>query len=132
MKARRAAPACSLGYKAMQARIGAIAQLYDLISRSSSSHAIAVDGYLKEIARTVSGSLLGEARLTARGLGDRMELTVANDGVGIRSPTIDEEPPARGSEYIGIFVRQLCGELTTSSVEEAGTTVTIRLPMEAA
>jgi PAS domain S-box-containing protein len=176
-EARRAAPACSLGYRAMQARIGAIAQLYDLISRSASGHAIAVDGYLKEIARTVSGSLLGEGsgvtisvdaetlsidadravpmgllinelatnaikhafpqgvgevRLTARGLGDRMELTVADNGVGMKAPAIDDEPQARGSDYIGIFVRQLGGELTSSSPKEAGTTVTISLPMEVA
>jgi len=43
----------------MQARIGAIAQLYDLISQSSRGRAIAMDAYLREIAKTMSGSLLG-------------------------------------------------------------------------
>jgi len=38
------------GLKAMQARIGAIAQLYDLISQSSRGGSIAVDAYLNEIA----------------------------------------------------------------------------------
>src|SRR5476651_2718409 len=47
------------GYKAMQARIGAIAQLYDLISQSSRGRTVAVDAYLKEIAKTMSASLLG-------------------------------------------------------------------------
>jgi two-component sensor histidine kinase len=43
----------------MQARIGAIAQLYDLISQSSRGRTIAVDAYLREIAKTMSASLLG-------------------------------------------------------------------------
>jgi hypothetical protein len=37
----------------MQARIGAIAQLYDLISQSSRGRTIAVDAYLREIAETM-------------------------------------------------------------------------------
>ncbi len=53
-----AAP-CVQGYKTMQARIGAIAQLYDLISQTSRGRTIAVDAYLREIARTMSASLLG-------------------------------------------------------------------------
>jgi PAS domain S-box-containing protein len=48
------------GYTAMQARIGAIAKLYDLISHSSRGGAIAVDAYLKEIAKTISASLIGK------------------------------------------------------------------------
>ena len=42
-----AAPPAFQGYKAMQARIGAIAQLYDLISQSSRGGSIAVDAYLQ-------------------------------------------------------------------------------------
>jgi PAS domain S-box-containing protein len=49
------------GYSAMQARIGAIAQLYDLISQSSHGQTVAVDAYLMEIAKTMSASLLGNA-----------------------------------------------------------------------
>jgi PAS domain S-box-containing protein len=52
---------CVQGYKSMQARIGAIAQLYDLISHSSRGGAVAMDAYLKEIAQTMSASLLGNA-----------------------------------------------------------------------
>lgn len=55
-----AAP-CVRGYKSMQARIGAIAQLYDLISQSSRGPSIAVDAYLREIAKAMSASLLGSA-----------------------------------------------------------------------
>jgi two-component sensor histidine kinase len=53
-----AAP-CVQGYKAMQARIGAIAQLYDLISQSSRGRTVVVDAYLREIAKTMAASLLG-------------------------------------------------------------------------
>jgi PAS domain S-box-containing protein len=55
-----AAP-CVQGYRAMQARIGAIAQLYDLISHSSRGRAIEVGDYLREIAKTMSASLLGNS-----------------------------------------------------------------------
>jgi PAS domain S-box-containing protein len=48
------------GLKAMQARIGAIAQLYDLISQSSRGGHIAVDAYLTEIAKQMSASLIGD------------------------------------------------------------------------
>jgi two-component sensor histidine kinase len=43
----------------MQARIGAIAQLYDLISQSSRGRTVVVDTYLREIARAMSASLVG-------------------------------------------------------------------------
>jgi PAS domain S-box-containing protein len=56
----RSAPAlCVQGYQAMQARIGAIAQLYDLISQSSRGRTVVVDTYLREIARAMSASLVG-------------------------------------------------------------------------
>jgi PAS domain S-box-containing protein len=58
-EAKLTAPPCVQGYKAMQTRIGAIAQLYDLISQSSRGPTIAVDAYLTEIAKAMSASLLG-------------------------------------------------------------------------
>jgi PAS domain S-box-containing protein len=57
---RSTAAASIPGLKAMQARIGAIAQLYDLISHSSHGGAIAVDDYLTEIAKAMSASLIGD------------------------------------------------------------------------
>jgi PAS domain S-box-containing protein len=60
-ESRWTAAPCVQGYQAMQARIGAIAQLYDLISQSSRGRTVAVDAYLKEIAKTMSASLLGNA-----------------------------------------------------------------------
>jgi two-component sensor histidine kinase len=59
LEAKSAAAPCVDGYRAMQARIGAIAELYDLISRASDGEAVALDAYLKGIARTMSESLLG-------------------------------------------------------------------------
>ena len=58
-EAKWTAAPCIQGYKAMQARIGAIAQLYDLISQTSCGRTIAVDAYLREIAKTMAASLLG-------------------------------------------------------------------------
>jgi PAS domain S-box-containing protein len=58
-EAKWTAAPCVQGYKAMQGRIGAIAQLYDLISQSSRGRTIAVDAYLREIVKAMSASLLG-------------------------------------------------------------------------
>jgi two-component sensor histidine kinase len=162
------------GYKAMQTRIGAIAQLYDLISQSSRGGAIAVDAYLREIAKTISASLLGgesgikievkaEALdidpdravpfgllinelatnaikhafpdgtgrivLSVERVGDQIELTVADNGVGMKKKDSVESPQKRGADYVAIFVRQLGGAFVASGSEGTGTTVRIRLPL---
>jgi PAS domain S-box-containing protein len=161
------------GYRAMQARIGAIAELYDLISQSSRGDTIAVDTYLREIAKTVSASLLGEMSrikievkaealdidsdravpfgllvnelatnaikhafpdgigrvvLSVKKAGDQIELTVADDGVGMKDVEPTKSSEKRGSNYVTIFVRQLGGALTVSGSEGTGTIVKIRLP----
>ena len=165
----------------MQARIGAIAQLYDLISRSASGDAVRVDGYLTAIARAMSGSLLGSGSdigivinvhpgdgeplcidanravplgllinelatnavkhafpggrgrvtLSARRDGASLVLTVADDGAGLRERSPATQGQARGTDYVGIFVRQLGGDLNTASADGAGVTVTLRIPLEA-
>ena len=62
----------------MQARVGAIAQLYDLISQSSLGRTIPVDTYLKEIAKTMSASLLGNASsITIEVKAEPLEIDVA-------------------------------------------------------
>jgi PAS domain S-box-containing protein len=56
---RSTPPQCVVGYRAMQARISAIAQLYDLISHSSRGASVAADAYLSDIAKSLTASLLG-------------------------------------------------------------------------
>jgi PAS domain S-box-containing protein len=91
-------PVCIPGLKAMQARIGAIAQLYDVISQSSRGGAVAVDAYLREICKTMSESLLGK-----------------QSGIGI---TVKAEPleidPDRAVPF-GLLVN----ELATNAIKHA-------------
>ncbi len=139
------------GLKAMQARIGAIAKLYDLLSHSSRGETVAIDTYLAEIAKAMSASLLGNQSgieitvkaepleidpdravplgllvnelatnaikhafpggkghvvLGAARIGDEIELTVVDDGVGMKDKAVAKIPEKRGSDYVAIFVRQ--------------------------
>lgn len=172
-EAKWTAAPCVQGYKAMQARIGAIAQLYDLISQSSRGRTVAVDSYLREIAKALSESLgtgsgieitvkaealeidpdravpfgllvnelatnaikhafpagKGEVTLSVERIGDEIELTVADDGVGMTDKAVAKLPEKRGSDYVAIFVRQLHGKLSVSSADRAGTAIRIRLPL---
>jgi len=166
--------ACVPGLKAMQARIGAIAQLYDLVSQSSRGQTVAIDAYLTDIAKSMSASLLGKQSgieivvkaekleidpdravplgllvnelttnaikhafpggaghiiLSAERIGGDIELTVADDGVGMKNKIVAKVPEKRGADYVSIFVRQLGGAITTSSSEATGTTIKIRLPV---
>lgn len=169
--------ACVQGYRSMQTRIGAIAQLYDLISHSSRGGAVAMDGYLKEIAKSVSASLLANASkikidvtaepleidperavpfgllvnelatnaikhafpegagrvvLSARLLGEEVELAVSDDGVGMQKTDAVKAPEKRGGDYVAIFVRQLGGTIVPARSDAPGTTVTIRFPLSVA
>lgn len=56
---RRAQEPCAQGYKVMRDRILAIAQLYDLMSQSTGGRTVDLDGYVREIAKTLTTSLLG-------------------------------------------------------------------------
>lgn len=167
-----AAP-CVPGYRAMQARIGAIAQLYDLISHSSHGRAIDVGDYLREIAKTMRASLLGDTSgividvaaealnidperavpfgllvnelatnaikhafpggtgrivLGVERVGEEIELSVSDDGIGIKESDAGKSQERRGSDYVTIFVRQLGGTVVLTPVAETGTVVRIRLP----
>jgi two-component sensor histidine kinase len=173
-EAKWTAAPCVQGYKTMQARIGAIAQLYDLISQSSRGRTIAVDAYLREIAKTMSASLLastsgikievkaealeidpdravpfgllvnelatnaikhafpggrGRVMLSVEQVGDQMELTIADDGVGMKDKDPAKSPEKRGADYVAIFVRQLGGTIVPSGSGGTGTIVRIRLPL---
>ena len=172
-EARSTAAPSVQGYKEMQARIGAIAQLYDLISQSSRGGTIAVDAYLREIAKVMSASLLGNNSgikievkaealhidpdravpfgllvnelatnaikhafpdgtgrvvLSVEQVGDQIELTVADDGVGMKDKYSAKIPEKRGADYVAIFVRQLGGTIVAQGPEETGTIVRILLP----
>lgn len=52
---------CLPGYQAMQARISAVAELYDVIARSSAFGPVNVPAYLEGISSSVRSSLLGQA-----------------------------------------------------------------------
>ena len=58
---RRAAEPCIDGYRAMQARIAAVAELYDVISQSSALGPVPVQPYLTGIAASIHSSLIGKA-----------------------------------------------------------------------
>jgi two-component sensor histidine kinase len=173
-EARRTSPSCVQGYKAMQARIGAIAELYDLISQSSRGDTVPLDSYLREIAKTMSASLLGGASdikievkaealdieaeravpfgllvnelatnavkhafrdgrgrivLNVEQVGEQIELTVTDNGVGMKTADSGNGLEKHGADYVAMFVRQLGGTIAVSGSEGAGTTVRIRLPL---
>lgn len=172
---RSTPPQCVVGYRAMQARISAIAQLYDLISHSSRGASVAADAYLSDIAKSLTASLLGavtqisieviaapleldperavpfgllvnelatnavkhafpdaktgRVSLRLARVGDEIELTVADDGIGMSAATPSKTTERRGSDYVAIFLRQIGGRIVPSQAHDAGTTVTMRFPV---
>jgi two-component sensor histidine kinase len=71
----------------------------------------------------------GRIVLSVEQAGDQIELTVADDGVGMKDKDATKVPEKRGSDYVAIFVRQLGGTIVPSELEGPGTTVRIRLPL---
>jgi two-component sensor histidine kinase len=61
-------------------------------------------------------------------IGHQIELTVADDGVGMKDKDLAKTPEKRGSDHVAIFVRQLGGVIAPAGSEETGTTVRIRFP----
>ncbi len=161
------------GYKAMQARVGAIAQLYDLISQSGRGRTIALDDYSREIVKGLSNTLLGDGarislevdaesleldsdfavpfgllvnelatnaikhafpggegrvRVKVERVGEHIELTVADDGIGVTATDVAKKADTRGSDYVAIFVRQLGGTAVPAPADQPGTTVKIQFP----
>jgi two-component sensor histidine kinase len=171
---RRIPPEYARGYIAMQARIAAIAELYELISQSSRGRTVHLDAYLREIAISMSASLLeegsgigieveaealaidpelavpfgllvnelgtnaikhafpsgtGRVTLSVIRVGDEMELTVADNGVGMKMPHQSLRSGKHGADYVAIFVRQLGGAISVAGSPGTGTTVSIRMPL---
>src|SRR5476651_65208 len=97
-EAKWTAAPCVQGYIAMQTRIGAIAQLYDLISQSSRGKTVFVDAYLREIAKTMSASLLGNTT------GIKIE---------VRAEALDMDPD------LAVPFGLLVNELATNAIKHA-------------
>jgi two-component sensor histidine kinase len=97
-EANQAAAPHVQGYEAMQARIAAIAELYDLMSQSSHGRTVALDVYLREIAEAMSASLLGAASSIA---------------IEVKAETIDIDP--NRAVPFGLLVN----ELVTNAVKHA-------------
>jgi PAS domain S-box-containing protein len=95
---RRAAEPCVQGYQAMQTRISAVAQLYDVISRSATLGPVPMETYLNGIAGSLRASLLGE--------GSQIEVRVA------------AEPLAIGPDH-AVTVGLIVNELATNAVKYA-------------
>lgn len=161
------------GYRALQNRVMAISQLYDMMSESNRHRTVDLDVYLTGIAKSLSTSLLegtagiriaveteameinseravpfgllvnelstnavkyafphgmGLITLALRRIGSEIELTVADDGIGITAKRQEGTPGKHGSDYMAIFVRQLQGVMVRSTEPGAGTTISIRFP----
>jgi two-component sensor histidine kinase len=70
---------------------------------------------------------IGRVVLSARRIGDQIELDVADNGVGMKAKDLTNT--YSGGAYVATFVRQLRGTLAVLEPEESGTTVRIWLPV---
>jgi two-component sensor histidine kinase len=70
----------------------------------------------------------GRVTLAVRRLGDKIELTVTDNGVGFEAPGAGDRPGKHGSNFIAVFVRQLGGSIVRSSTPSLGTAVRVAFP----
>ena len=72
---RRASEPCVVGYRAMQARINAVAELYEVIASSTAFGPVYMPNYLAGIASSLRSSLLGDASgITISVVADALEI----------------------------------------------------------
>src|SRR6202140_1914121 len=67
----------------------------------------------------------GRVVLSVEQVGDQIELTGADNGVGMKDKDAAKVPEKRGGDYVAIFVRQLGGTIVPSESEGTGTIVRI-------
>lgn len=59
---------------------------------------------------------------------DMIQLTIADNGIGIKTRGRSKALGRHGSDYVAIFVRQLGGTMTVSGSDTTGTIVRVRFP----
>jgi two-component sensor histidine kinase len=80
---RQAAEPCVVGYQAMQSRINAVGNLYDVIARSSAFGPVDMPAYLAEIAASIRSSLLGDGSKIEIALDVELFTVIADHAVPI-------------------------------------------------
>ena len=73
---------------------------------------------------------IGLVTLVVRRIGNDIELSVTDDGIGMARQGQESTPGKHGSDYVAIFVRQLRGALVRSATSGIGTNVSIHFPLE--
>lgn len=71
----------------------------------------------------------GRVLLSVMQIEDQIELTVADNGVGMKNKYPAQVSERHGSDYVAIFVRQIGGTIAVSRGEGTGTSVRVRLPL---
>lgn len=74
----------------------------------------------------------GRVLLSVTQIDDQIELTVADNGIGMKDKYSAQISERHGSDYVAIFVRQIGGTIAVSRDEGTGTRVRVRLPLLAA
>ncbi len=71
----------------------------------------------------------GRVVISARRIGDQIELSVADNGVGIEYNDSAKPLEKHGTHFVTIFARQLGATLAVSGWEGTGTIVNVRFPL---
>jgi two-component sensor histidine kinase len=71
---------------------------------------------------------VGRVVLSARQVDDQIELTVADNGMGMTDATPRSQSEKHGSDYVTVFVRQLGGTIDTHQSAQGGTVINVRIP----